>query len=95
MLTYPAPGTKMSILDDYATVAGRHPGMHFIIYVLPVNRHFLRADERTRTADLLITSVRSVVAGRCRGLQIPHRKRVFCSLYCSLLQGVACGLGSN
>ena len=31
-----------------------------------------RADERTRTADLLITSVRSVVAGRCRGLQIPH-----------------------
>jgi hypothetical protein len=32
-----------------------------------------RADERTRTADLLITSVRSGVAGRCTGLQIPHR----------------------
>jgi hypothetical protein len=32
-----------------------------------------RADERTRTADLLITSVRSVVAERCRGLQIPHK----------------------
>ena len=31
-----------------------------------------RADERTRTADLLITSVRSVVAERCTGLQIPH-----------------------
>jgi len=30
-----------------------------------------RADERTRTAFLLITSVRSVVAGRCTGLQIP------------------------
>jgi len=27
-----------------------------------------RADERTRTADLLITSVRSVVAERCRSL---------------------------
>jgi hypothetical protein len=34
-----------------------------------------RVDERTRTADLLITSVRSVVAGRCSGLQIPHRQR--------------------
>jgi hypothetical protein len=32
-----------------------------------------RADERTRTADLLITSVRSVVAGHCTGLPIPHR----------------------
>jgi hypothetical protein len=31
-----------------------------------------RADERTRTADLLITSDRSCVAGVCRGLQIPH-----------------------
>ena len=54
-----------------------------------------RADERTRTADLLTTSVRSVVAGRCRGLQIPHRQRVSCSLHCSLLQGIASGLGSN
>ena len=32
-----------------------------------------RADERTRTADLLITSVRSAVAGRCTGLQIPYK----------------------
>ena len=31
-----------------------------------------RADERTRTADLLITSDHSGVAGGCRGLQIPH-----------------------
>jgi hypothetical protein len=31
-----------------------------------------RADERTRTADLLITSVRSVVAACCTGLQMPH-----------------------
>jgi hypothetical protein len=31
-----------------------------------------RADERTRTADLLITSVRSVVAVRCTSLQNPH-----------------------
>jgi hypothetical protein len=54
-----------------------------------------RADERTRTAFLLITSVRSSVSGRCRGVQIPHRQWVFHSLDCSLLQGVACGLGSN
>ena len=31
-----------------------------------------RADERTRTADLLITSDRSGVAGLCTRLQIPH-----------------------
>jgi hypothetical protein len=31
-----------------------------------------RADERTRTADLLITSDHSGVAGVCRRLQIPH-----------------------
>src|SRR5215217_3643045 len=31
-----------------------------------------RADERTRTAGLLITSDRSGVAGVCRGLQMPH-----------------------
>jgi hypothetical protein len=31
-----------------------------------------RADERTRTADLLITSDHSDVAGVCRGLQMPH-----------------------
>ena len=29
-------------------------------------------DERTRTADLLIASDPSGVAGGCRGLQIPH-----------------------
>jgi hypothetical protein len=31
-----------------------------------------RADKRTRTADLLITSDNSCVAGVCRGLQITH-----------------------
>ena len=31
-----------------------------------------RADERTRTADLLITSDQSAVAGVCIGLQILH-----------------------
>jgi hypothetical protein len=54
-----------------------------------------RADERTRTADLLITSVRSVVAEGCTGLQIPHRWWDFFSLDCTVLQGVASGLGSN
>ena len=41
-----------------------------------------RADERTRTADLLITSVRSVVAERCRGLQMPHVLAVSSSQPC-------------
>src|SRR5829696_6290296 len=59
------------------------------------NSTFWRAGERTRTADLLITSVRSVVAERCRSLQIPHNYAVLCSLACPVLQGVASGLGSN
>ena len=33
----------------------RHPGIYLIFYVLPANQRFLRADERTRTAFLLIT----------------------------------------
>src|SRR5215212_1599786 len=41
--------------------------------IFPANRRKRRADERTRTADLLITSVRSVVAGVCTGLHIPHK----------------------
>jgi hypothetical protein len=56
---------------------------------------FERADERTRTAFLLITSVQSVVAERWMGLQIPHKEAVLCSRDCPLLQGIACGLGSN
>jgi hypothetical protein len=32
----------------------------------------LGADERTRTADLLITSDQSGVAEACTGMQIPH-----------------------
>jgi hypothetical protein len=39
----------------------------------PFFRRLTRADERTRTADLLITSVRSMVAEGCTGLQILHR----------------------
>jgi hypothetical protein len=54
-----------------------------------------RADERTRTADLLITSVRSAVAVRCRDVQITPKQRVSCSLHCPPLQGIACGSGSN
>jgi hypothetical protein len=33
---------------------------------------FRRADERTRTAFLLITSDPSRVAGGCTGMQMPH-----------------------
>jgi|ERR687897_1571894 hypothetical protein len=42
----------------------RHPGIYLIFYVLPANRRFLRADERTRTADLLITSLLAYVLAR-------------------------------
>jgi hypothetical protein len=62
--------------------------------LVPVHR-VRRADKRTRTDFLLITSDRSGVAGVCTGLQIPHKQRVFCSLDCPPLQGIACGLGSN
>jgi len=54
-----------------------------------------RAEEWTRTADLLIRSVRSVVAERYTALQIPLRQRGFCSLPCLGLQGIASGLGST
>ena len=46
------------------------PVRHSVFYLQ--NGTFWRADERTRTADLLITSDHSGVAGGCRGLQIPH-----------------------
>src|SRR5215208_1264951 len=48
-----------------------------------------RADERTRTADLLITSDNSCVAGVCTRLQIPHIQRGFLSLHCCLLHRIA------
>src|SRR5215208_872941 len=48
-----------------------------------------RADERTRTADLLITSDASGVAGVCTGLQIPHIYRVFFSLPYPVLHRIA------
>ena len=53
---------------------GRRPGDgHLPEYGAGIIRlayaDFRRADERTRTADLLITSARSVVAERCTGLQ--------------------------
>ena len=55
-----------------------------------------RADERTRTAHLLqLRVIGQALQGCCTGLQIPHRPRVPCSLDCPLLQGIACGLGSN
>jgi hypothetical protein len=54
-----------------------------------------RADERTRTADLIMASVRSEVAGRCTGLRISHKWVVFCSFDCSVSHGDAAGLGSK
>ena len=68
--------------------------MSFTFYLhIEIKEESRRAD--SNRLPLLITSVRSVVAGHCTELRIPHRKRVLCSLYCPLLQGIACGLGSN
>ena len=53
-----------------AKAPDKRTGGIFFLRVLQVKK---RADERTRTADLLITSVRSVVAEGCSGVQIPHR----------------------
>jgi hypothetical protein len=51
-----------------------------------------RADERTRTADLISLQVRDQWL---LSLAEPQRKRAFGSLCCPLLHGIACGLGSN
>ena len=48
-----------------------------------------RADERTRTADLLITSDKSCVAGVCTSLQISHIQADFLSLLCPVLHRMA------
>src|SRR5918911_3414510 len=55
---------------------------------LPVLQVKRRADERTRTADLLITSDHSGVAGVCTGLQIPHIWAVFSSVACTVLHRI-------
>ena len=61
----------------------------FSFRVLPANRGKERADERTRTAFLLITSDNSYVAGTCRGLQIPHFKAAFSAPACRVLHRIA------
>jgi hypothetical protein len=44
------------------------PCLEYLAYLSRIGR----AGQRTRTADLLITSDHSGVAGGCRGLQMPH-----------------------
>jgi hypothetical protein len=48
-----------------------------------------RTDERTRTADLLITSDRSRVAGVCRQLQNSHSYADFSASGCPMLHRIA------
>jgi hypothetical protein len=64
---YPLESTATLLLPSPPV---ERAGYSTFLQYLQVKR---RADERTRTADLLITSVRSVVAERCLGLQILHR----------------------
>jgi hypothetical protein len=54
---------------EYSSHAG---SFHFYKYSAYLSQ-LERADERTRTADLLITSARSMVAEGCTDLQIPHK----------------------
>jgi hypothetical protein len=59
---------------ELVTTADKAPDMTIGSYsFLKVLQENLRASERTRTAFLLITSVRSVVAECCRGMRIAHR----------------------
>jgi hypothetical protein len=51
-------------------VAGVGAPLSFGVFLQ--NSIFWRADERTRTADLLVTNDNSCVAGVCTGLRIPH-----------------------
>ena len=69
-------GQCQKIAFGLATVALLLPIPHRLYRELWLSVRFVgkkRADERTRTADLLITSVRSGVAGGCTRLQIPRR----------------------
>src|SRR5215213_7851285 len=52
-------------------------------------RRIERADERTRTAHLLITSDNSDVAGVCSGLPFPHFQAVFSAPGCRVLHSIA------
>ena len=54
-----------------------------------------RADERTRTADLLITSDPSGVARVCRRLQIPHIQMDFSAPACTVLHRIALAVVSG
>ena len=62
--------------DDFVSGVNRSLMINWdplLFRVFRIGKPKMRADERTRTADLLITSDPSGVAGGCLGLQIPHR----------------------
>src|SRR5918997_3095286 len=82
--------TKSALLADYSKLAPAMVPRPLWIpdLYLQIERK-KRADERTRTADLLITSDNSRVAGVCRSLQIPHFQRVLFSLHCLVLHRIA------
>jgi hypothetical protein len=58
---------------EFASFSDGGTSRLFCLDVLVPVQRVQRAEERTRTADLLITSVRSAVAECCTGLQFPHR----------------------
>src|SRR5829696_3417289 len=66
----PRVGHRLTGCSKVAVKRGSAALPHLTFYLQ--NSTFWRADERTRTAFLLITSDHSGVAGVCRGLQMPH-----------------------
>src|SRR5215208_783089 len=85
-------GNSLSGIKGDSTVSGSH-GIGRVFGLYKPNIESRGAD--SNCLPLLITSDQSGVAGVCTRLRIPHRQRVLCSLDCSRLQRIACGLGSN
>jgi hypothetical protein len=61
--------TPVTMILECYSHAGSFHSYKYSAYLWAIKR----ADERTRTADLLITSDRSAVAEGCTGLQFPHK----------------------
>jgi hypothetical protein len=71
-LTFAVVHRREVVVLEFASFSKGGKSRLFCLDVLvPVHR-VQRADERTRTADLLIRSDQSGVAGVCAGLQFPY-----------------------
>ena len=71
-ITPPFKRVSVSLADCGKVALALAPRPLYVPEFYLQNARKKRADERTRTADLLITSDPSGVAGGCTGLQIQH-----------------------